>query len=74
MLQLAEEDPRWEVTPEQLVKLMDESKVHKLFLTAWCRPSGWVVTNDEIARFTTQFPDRFVGKYVFLCSRFINIS
>lgn len=50
-----------QLTPEQLVGLMDEAGVAKMLLCAWCRPGRWLVTNDQIAEFVRQYPDRFVG-------------
>lgn len=49
------------VTPEQTVALMDEAGIDQLLLSAWCRPEGWVFSNDEVAQFVQAFPDRFVG-------------
>ena len=46
---------------EQTVELMDQAGVEKLMLSAWCRPEGWVFSNDEIAAYTRAFPERFVG-------------
>jgi uncharacterized protein len=46
---------------EQTLALMDEAGVEKLMLSAWCRPEGWVFTNDEVAEYTRAYPDRFVG-------------
>jgi predicted TIM-barrel fold metal-dependent hydrolase len=46
---------------EQTLALMDEAGVEKLLLSAWCRPEGWVFSNDEIAEYTRAYPDRFVG-------------
>jgi predicted TIM-barrel fold metal-dependent hydrolase len=44
-----------------MVGLMDEAGVGRVMLCAWCRPGRWLVTNDQIADFVRQFPDRFVG-------------
>lgn len=49
------------LSPEETVAQMDEAGVDKLMLAAWCRPEGWVCSNDEIAEFTRAFPQRFVG-------------
>ncbi|MBC9250212.1 amidohydrolase [Pseudomonas alcaligenes] len=49
------------LSPAQTVALMDEAGVDKLMLAAWCRPEGWVFSNDAIAEFTRAFPERFVG-------------
>lgn len=46
---------------EQTLALMDEAGVETLLLSAWCRPEGWVFSNDEIAEYTRAYPDRFVG-------------
>ena len=47
--------------PAQTLELMDATGIDKLMLSAWCRPEGWLWTNDEVARFTRAHPDRFVG-------------
>ncbi|MDB5980604.1 MAG: amidohydrolase [Pseudomonas sp.] len=46
---------------DQTLALMDEAGVEKLMLSAWCRPEGWIFSNDEIAEYTRAYPDRFVG-------------
>ena len=49
------------LSPEQTVAEMDQAGVAKLMLAAWCRPEGWVFSNDEIAEYTRAYPERFVG-------------
>ncbi|OHC51058.1 MAG: amidohydrolase, partial [Pseudomonadales bacterium RIFCSPLOWO2_02_FULL_63_210] len=49
------------LSPEQTVAEMDQAGVAKLLLAAWCRPEGWVFSNDEIAEYTRAYPERFVG-------------
>lgn len=49
------------VSIEQTVALMDQAGVEKLMLSAWCRPEGWVFSNDEVAAYTRAFPERFAG-------------
>lgn len=49
------------LSPQQTVTHMDEGGVDKLMLAAWCRPEGWVFSNDDIAEYTCAFPERFVG-------------
>jgi predicted TIM-barrel fold metal-dependent hydrolase len=49
------------VSPEQTVAEMDQAGVAKLMLAAWCRPEGWIFSNDEIAEYTRAYPERFVG-------------
>lgn len=51
---------RWLDQPlsiEQTVALMDQAGVETLMLSAWCRPEGWVFSNDEIAAYTRAFPE-----------------
>lgn len=49
------------LSPAQLVTLMDAAGIQTLMLSAWCRPSQWLITNDEVANHCAQFPDRFAG-------------
>ncbi len=49
------------LSPEETVAEMDRAGIHKLMVSAWCRPERWVSTNDEVAEYTRAFPDRFVG-------------
>jgi uncharacterized protein len=45
----------------QLVEMMDLAGVDRVMLCAWHRPGAWVITNDTIAEFVRQFPQRFAG-------------
>lgn len=49
------------VGPDELVELMDKAGVDVLLLSAWHRPGGWVISNDDVAVFTRAYPDRFKG-------------
>jgi predicted TIM-barrel fold metal-dependent hydrolase len=49
------------IGPDELVAEMDAAGVDVLLLSAWHRPGGWVVSNDDVAEFTTAYPDRFAG-------------
>jgi len=49
------------LSPAQTVAEMDKAGVEKLMLAAWCRPQGWVFSNDEIAEYSRAFPERFIG-------------
>jgi uncharacterized protein len=49
------------VSPDELVAAMDEAGVEVALLSAWHRPGGWVVSNDDVAEFTQRHPDRFGG-------------
>ena len=48
-------------TPADIVALMDASGVSKICLSAWYRPGKVIFSNEEVAKFTRAFPDRFVG-------------
>jgi uncharacterized protein len=49
------------IGPDELVELMDAAGVEMALLAAWHRPGGWVVSNDDVAEFTSAHPDRFRG-------------
>jgi predicted TIM-barrel fold metal-dependent hydrolase len=50
-----------EVAPDELVALMDAAGIERLLLSAWHRPGGWVVSNDDVAEYVRAHPDRFSG-------------
>jgi uncharacterized protein len=50
-----------DLSPAQLVEMMDNAGVDRVLLCAWHRPGSWVIRNDTIAEFVRQFPERFVG-------------
>jgi predicted TIM-barrel fold metal-dependent hydrolase len=50
-----------DLSPAQLVELMDNAGVDRVMLSAWHRPGKWVIRNNTIAEFVRQFPQRFVG-------------
>ena len=49
------------IGPDELVALMDKAGVDMVLLSAWHRPGGWVISNDDVAEFTRAHPDRFAG-------------
>lgn len=49
------------LSPADTVALMDQAGVDTLMLAAWHRPGQPIITNDQVAEFTTAFPDRFAG-------------
>jgi len=49
------------VSPDELVAELDAAGVDVALLSAWHRPGGWVVSNDDVAQFTAAYPDRFAG-------------
>ena len=50
-----------DLSAAQLVELMDKAGVDRVMLCAWHRPGKCVTSNDTIAEFVRQFPQRFVG-------------
>ncbi len=50
-----------DLDPSEMVGLMDAAGVERVLLSAWCRPEGWVFSNDDVARFVREYPDRFAG-------------
>ena len=49
------------MTPPQLVEAMDAAGIERLLLTSWTRPGVNVASNDRIAEFIRDYPQRFVG-------------
>ena len=60
---------RWTRTPtptEELplaatISAMDAASVDKMLISAWQAPRIDLITNDEVAAFVTQFPERLIG-------------
>ena len=60
---------RWTRTPaptEQLpvsltVQMMDQGGVDKMLISAWQAPHRNLITNDEVAAFVAEAPDRLVS-------------
>lgn len=46
---------------ESLLQEMDEAGVDRLILSAFHYMGDWVLTNEEVAAYVKQYPDRFVG-------------
>lgn len=49
------------ITAEQMVAAMDQAGIERVLLSAWHGPTGWLITNDQIAAICRQFPERFAG-------------
>ncbi len=43
------------------ISLMDQARVSKGLICAWWSPTGPLISNDEVAAFVKQYPDRLVG-------------
>jgi len=49
------------VSPEEMVAGMDRAGVDLVLLSAWHRPGGFAISNDDVAAIVREFPGRFVG-------------
>lgn len=49
------------IGPDDFVSLMDDGGIDHVMLSAWCRPEGWVSSNDDVAEFVNAYPDRISG-------------
>lgn len=49
------------IAPEEMVRQMDAAGIDVVLLTAWHRPGGFAISNDEVATIVREFPGRFVG-------------
>jgi len=43
------------------VRLMDQGGIDKMLISAWSAPRNVMISNDEVAGFVSEAPDRFVG-------------
>lgn len=50
-----------EVSAAQMVQMMDQANIDVALLSAWHRPGGWVMSNDDVAAMVQQFPTRLRG-------------
>ena len=48
-------------TPQELIELMNEAGVEKVFLSAWHRPGKTVISNETVYSYTSKYPKRFFG-------------
>ncbi len=49
------------LAPARLIEQMNEAGFEKMLISAWHRPGGWVVSNDEVAEFIKDYPGRLYG-------------
>jgi predicted TIM-barrel fold metal-dependent hydrolase len=47
--------------PDRVVDEMDALGIETLLLSAWCRPDGWLIRNDDVAEVVGRNPARFAG-------------
>jgi len=48
-------------TADDMIGQFDDAGVSRALICAWCGPSGWLITHDEIAALCRAHPDRLVG-------------
>ncbi len=53
--------PTEEIPVEMTVAMMDQAKVDKSLISAWVAPRNVMISNDEVASFVAQAPDRLIG-------------
>ncbi|MBX3415285.1 MAG: amidohydrolase [Pirellulales bacterium] len=53
----------WEtgISPEDMLRQMDAAGIDVVLLSAWHRPGGFAISNDEVATIVRDYPGRFVG-------------
>ena len=47
--------------PPEMIAAMDAAGIESVMLCTWCRPEGWLMTNDELAKIVHRYPDRLHG-------------
>ncbi len=55
------EAPTEPLPVEATIRALDEAGVSKSLLSAWVAPRNVMISNDEVAQFVGEFPDRLVG-------------
>ena len=56
-----EEAPTEELPVAATIRAMDEAEVSKALISAWVAPGNVMISNNEVAGFVSEFPDRLVG-------------
>jgi len=55
------ETPTEELPVAATVAMMDQGNVNKSLISAWIAPRNVLISNDEVANFVSQAPDRLIG-------------
>ena len=55
------DSPKEEIPVALTVAAMDAAKVDQSLISAWSAPGRAMISNDEVADFVSQYPDRLVG-------------
>ena len=53
--------PTEELPVEKTIRAMDAAGVSKSLISAWVGPRNVMISNDEVARFASEYPERLVG-------------
>ena len=53
--------PTEEIPVKTTVQAMDAAGVAKALISAWVALRNVMISNDEVARFVSEYPDRLVG-------------
>ncbi len=53
--------PKVEIPVQMTVGMMDQAGVDRSLISAWIAPGNVMISNDEVAGFVAEAPDRFVG-------------
>jgi predicted TIM-barrel fold metal-dependent hydrolase len=53
--------PSTEIPVAMTVGMMDAGKVDKSLISAWVAPRNIMISNDEVAQFVSESPDRLIG-------------
>jgi uncharacterized protein len=53
--------PKAEVPVAMTIGMMDQAKIDKSLICAWYAPRNVMISNDEVAGFVSEAPDRLVG-------------
>lgn len=56
-----EEEPTKELAVAATIKIMDAAQVTRSLISAWVAPRNVMVSNDEVADFVIEYPDRLIG-------------
>lgn len=56
-----EDTPSEELPVSSTIKNLDDAGVSMALISAWVGPRGTLISNDEVAGFVSEFPDRLAG-------------
>lgn len=56
-----QQTPTQEVPLALTLRAMDEAEIERAYISAWYGPTGALISNDEVATWAAQHPDRFTA-------------